>query len=315
MIKLFIYGLIWVLCIKNRINTFVFRNVTVRLYIQPCNMRRMPDNFDWQFYCHYYEDLRIAGIDTEKKASDHYLHHGVYEKRIYHPSLIQSDVLPLRESFYGVDVGFEDMLLSYLQPHYKVLEVGCGVGRLATQIATQLPQGKYCGLDVDRNSIDWCRTHLTPSQSNCLFHHLSITSTETRFPFTDEEFDIIFSTSTLAHLTTEEIQRYLSEMSRILKRGGQCFLVCVLWNPFLDQLVKEKKLQFKSVIAHETYHCVTSMANESANAYHEGLLSRWIAGVHLQIREMIYGYWSGGSDEQLYKDLLIATKISKNKIK
>src|ERR1700722_19262628 len=57
-----------------------------------CIMRKsviLPDNFDWLFYCHYYEDLRLAGIDNEKKATEHYLNHGCHEKRIYHSSALE----------------------------------------------------------------------------------------------------------------------------------------------------------------------------------------------------------------------------------
>ncbi len=38
--------------------------------------------FDWEFYCNYYEDLRKAGINTKEKALNHWNRHGEKEGRI-----------------------------------------------------------------------------------------------------------------------------------------------------------------------------------------------------------------------------------------
>jgi len=43
----------------------------------------MPENFDWEFYLEYYQDLRDAGLKTKEDTERHYLNHGIYEHRIY----------------------------------------------------------------------------------------------------------------------------------------------------------------------------------------------------------------------------------------
>ena len=45
---------------------------------------RVPSDFDWETYIQNYEDLRQAGIDTEKKAQQHWLEFGKSEGRDYH---------------------------------------------------------------------------------------------------------------------------------------------------------------------------------------------------------------------------------------
>ncbi|MFA5166931.1 MAG: hypothetical protein WC530_00210 [Candidatus Omnitrophota bacterium] len=45
--------------------------------------RDLPSDFDWETYIQNYEDLRRAGIDTEKEAQQHWLEFGKNEKRSY----------------------------------------------------------------------------------------------------------------------------------------------------------------------------------------------------------------------------------------
>ncbi len=46
-------------------------------------MKNLPENFDWEFYLEYYEDLRNVGLKTKEHAEAHYLNHGQYENRVY----------------------------------------------------------------------------------------------------------------------------------------------------------------------------------------------------------------------------------------
>jgi len=43
----------------------------------------LPEDFDWEFYLEYYEDLRNAGLKTKEDAERHYLNHGQYENRLF----------------------------------------------------------------------------------------------------------------------------------------------------------------------------------------------------------------------------------------
>ena len=45
---------------------------------------KIPENFDWEFYLEYYEDLRNAGFKTEEQAKKHYLNNGQYENRLFY---------------------------------------------------------------------------------------------------------------------------------------------------------------------------------------------------------------------------------------
>lgn len=44
---------------------------------------KIPENFDWEFYLEYNSDLKSSGIKTEHAAKNHFINHGLKEKRKY----------------------------------------------------------------------------------------------------------------------------------------------------------------------------------------------------------------------------------------
>lgn len=55
-------------------------------------IKNLPEDFDWNFYLNFYSDLRNAGLKTESQAIEHYLNHGIKEKRLYRESSIKYDL-------------------------------------------------------------------------------------------------------------------------------------------------------------------------------------------------------------------------------
>src|ERR1044072_858241 len=56
-----------------------------------------------------------------------------------------------------------------LEPHHHVLDIGCGVGRVAIPLAAYLSsESRYEGLDIVPARVDWCRQNITPRWPN--FH-------------------------------------------------------------------------------------------------------------------------------------------------
>lgn len=53
--------------------------------------------------------------------------------------------------------------LGHLKPTDRVLEVGCGVGRMAVPLTRVLANGgSYDGFDVMSDTVSWCQQHITP---------------------------------------------------------------------------------------------------------------------------------------------------------
>src|SRR5262249_30222476 len=57
-----------------------------------------------------------------------------------------------------------------LKPHHRVLDIGCGIGRMAIPMTQYLsPQGSYEGFDIVDIGIDWCKAHITTQYPNFRF--------------------------------------------------------------------------------------------------------------------------------------------------
>jgi glycosyltransferase involved in cell wall biosynthesis len=55
-------------------------------------MKKLPKDFDWNFYLDFYQDLKDAGLKTEKDAINHYLNHGYLENRFYKKFNINNNI-------------------------------------------------------------------------------------------------------------------------------------------------------------------------------------------------------------------------------
>jgi SAM-dependent methyltransferase len=110
-----------------------------------------------------------------------------------------------------------------------VLDVGCGTGQLAAAIAAQ-------GYDVF--GVDLSASMVARARARGLSG--TYAGVTTALPFADNSFDLALTVATLHHLeTTERVAATVSEMGRVVKRGG----FVVLWdhnpsNPYWPILMK-----------------------------------------------------------------------------
>ena len=117
----------------------------------------------------------------------------------------------------------------------RVLDVGCGLGRVAWPLAQSLGEAAtYDGIDAVRDYVDWCRGGLGLDPARFRFHHLDVHSSfynpggtirpETlRFPFDDGAFTLVIAVSLFTHLSAPAAAQYLREIARVLGPGGRLF--------------------------------------------------------------------------------------------
>ena len=130
-----------------------------------------------------------------------------------------------------------------LGPDEAVLDVGCGVGRMAAPLTAYLsPRGRYDGFDIMAENVRWCRRALTPRFPNFRFRHADVYNREYnpggrvpaaafRFPYPDAAFDFVFATSVFTHLLPADAAHYLAELGRVLRPGGRGLATVFLLNP------------------------------------------------------------------------------------
>jgi SAM-dependent methyltransferase len=133
--------------------------------------------------------------------------------------------------------------MSGLRPDHDVLDVGCGVGRVARFLCAYLgADASYEGFDVVPEVIEWCQTQITPLFPRFHFQFFPIfnpyynpdrtlpTAAEFRFPYPDESFDFAFAHSVFTHLVPDAAENYLREIRRVLRPGGISYMTWTLFN-------------------------------------------------------------------------------------
>ena len=95
----------------------------------------------------------------------------------------------------------------------KVLEFGCGVGRVLRHLADEALVSDFYGCDIDGPSIAWLEEHLSPP------FHVFTNCAQPPIDMPAESFDLIYAVSVFTHLT-DQWAPWLLELHRLLKPGG-----------------------------------------------------------------------------------------------
>ncbi len=96
----------------------------------------------------------------------------------------------------------------------RVLELGSGLGILASEVAKKVPRGEVWGVEYSTDQLKLAKSesgNLRFVQADA--HHL---------PFRDKTFDVAYSRYVLEHLA--DPVRVLEEVHRVLKPGGKMFV-------------------------------------------------------------------------------------------
>ncbi len=127
------------------------------------------------------------------------------------------------------DTGFE-FWWRFGKPTGTVLDVGCGLGRLAVPLV-DLPV-RYLGLDVNQELTDWSNAAFEPWGDRIQFKTLDIANGRyqsvgklaelVQFPCPDESVDVGIAMSLFTHIERlTALEAYLKEFARVLKIGGR----------------------------------------------------------------------------------------------
>ncbi|HEX3701170.1 MAG TPA: class I SAM-dependent methyltransferase [Phenylobacterium sp.] len=122
-----------------------------------------------------------------------------------------------------------------LGSHRRILDFGCGPGRVVASMKDLHPQGRFFGCDIDEEAIAWARENLGDIAD------FRVNGATGPLPFADESFDFIYGISILTHLPEAMQWGVLAELRRILKPGG-LFLTTKL-DPFAYNLPEAVKTE------------------------------------------------------------------------
>ena len=134
--------------------------------------------------------------------------------------LMQRTIASEKTSFYWL-LGLQSFSEYYksIERHYDVkkakrlLDWGCGCGRMSRFFLKHLEYLEVHGCDIDREQIEWCASNLPKGQFAVI----------APFPptrYADDMFDLVISWSVFTHLQREHQLDWLREMRRIIAPGG-----------------------------------------------------------------------------------------------
>jgi SAM-dependent methyltransferase len=180
-----------------------------------------------------------------------------------------------------------------LQPDERVLDFGCGLGRVAIPLSRYLAgEGSYEGLDVAEEAIRWCQDSITSRYPNFRFQHVDLYNgtynpagrmrpSDYTFPYRDEAFDFVVLTSVFTHMFPDDMAQCFSEIRRVLKKGKRWLASYYLLNDESIRHMRDKNTVMdrvtEKVLTFELDHGVYSLRSprpphEDGLAYREDFL-------------------------------------------
>ena len=103
----------------------------------------------------------------------------------------------------------------------RVLDIGCGLGRLAQPLREELgARGRYLGVDIVRRYVDWCTREISSRDPRFTFQWMdvenreynpdgSIDSAAAAIDAADGGFSLVIASSLFTHLLEGTVVRYL----------------------------------------------------------------------------------------------------------
>jgi ubiquinone/menaquinone biosynthesis C-methylase UbiE len=120
-------------------------------------------------------------------------------------------------------------------PGQKILDFGCGSGRLIRWLCGVAEDSEIWGVDIRGGHILWCKQNLQPP------FHFAVTTIVPHLPFEDNYFDLVYAGSVFTHID-DLVDSWLLELKRILKPNGRLYIT-IHDNTSISILKKEGREQ------------------------------------------------------------------------
>jgi SAM-dependent methyltransferase len=111
-------------------------------------------------------------------------------------------------------------MLGHLTPgDQRILDIGCGTGRFAAEVASRFPESQVWGLDLSRKMLKRAAWRAGPWKKRL---HLVRGDSE-RLPFADNFFDVVTCSHSFHHYPNQA--HVIADTFRVLRPGGRLMLI------------------------------------------------------------------------------------------
>jgi SAM-dependent methyltransferase len=157
----------------------------------------------------------------------------------------------------------------------KVLDFGCGCGRVLRHYRQLCHSGQFWGSDIDPEAIAWCSENLSP------YGTFVVNPSWPPLLFASDYFDFIFSISIFTHLPEAMHLAWLQELQRVTKPGGYLLLTTHGESVFSSVFQNAPAAWLAQYRQHGFYYYVGAMTDglpafyQTAFHTHEYLHDQW----------------------------------------
>ena len=123
------------------------------------------------------------------------------------------------EQYVALGGRMRQQVLDVLPPDWtfedkRILDFGCGAGRLLRQFTAEAEVAEFYGSDIDAEMIEWLQENLCPPVVAA-----EVNGEAPPLAFPDSHFDLVLATSVFTHIS-DQWSAWLLEMHRVLKPDG-----------------------------------------------------------------------------------------------
>ncbi len=202
---------------------------------------------------------------------------------------------------------------------HRLLDAGCGYGRLALGLMSTGFAGRYVGFDILERHVGWCRSNLTPVSSRYAFKHIDVCNDRynpsgtgdpatTPFPVGSGSKDMAALFSVFTHMYEPEIRHYLSELRRVLVPGGRAVTSWLLFDDARLPAVVSRKATHRLVYAlGATARFSDADDPLRAIGYEESHVRRMVRQAGLRVSRVDRGSWCGETASG-FQDVVVVTR-------
>ena len=214
--------------------------------------------------------------------------------------------------------------LGGLRPDARVVDFGCGQGRMAVPLTQYLrPDGAYEGIDIVPAAIAWCRQAITPVYENFRFTALdvcnpiynpagSVQGPEVVLPLETASFDFALAISVFTHLGLAETTHYAAELARVLKPGGRLLATFFLMDGDAAGMIRagaaDPRLAFPPDAASAELQGIPDAPAAAVALNAEAMLGGFRERGLSLVGEVQPGHWCGRPGRPNYQDLCVFEK-------